>query len=1605
MATMNVGTPLIPWNFLDGTECPPVNPPSPPSTHMKKSFAQALKNSNDIALSQLPQPCIKGDAIAIKIPEEDYQEGVKRCKTHLHGRLILAKGDAPLKFEEIKAKLSSLWSSIGGIGAPISLDDATNNRAFGHFARVLVDMDLKSELPNQILVEREGYAFFVELEYEKLPQFCTGCQTIGHLHSNCRKKMKEIPASVPLPKKKQMPDKILKKSTDKDFVINLEINHNEEINLQKVTRVEDTPMTHQSDSETMEDIADIEPTVVEDSLAGLEQLAPTELAGIELNEVVECQMVEEMSNPRAANDMRLLGRLWADEDIEEEVDDDSRFTNVISRSQKKKQKKKDKLEKVHNTRRDLVFLAEPMIDKTSIPQWFWTSLNLKLFFENDRGPLIPSIWGLCKMHLAPLIISSSIQQVSMTISIDGKDLFIAAVYGGTTQLLRRILWEELRILILTNQGPWCCVGDFNVVLGNHECRGMRLTPSSPCADFKNFTDSANLIHLQTRGSAFTWSNRRRGNALTEKRLDRSLCNKEWIDFWSQVACCTLPRISSDHHPILLCSDYGQLGVPAQFKFQKMWLHHQDCSRLVEEVWQRSISGCSMSILSQKLKLMKKEFKVWNVEVFGLVSHKVTLALDAVALIQDNIARNGPNDDNLEEDRVAQQTLIQALTIEEEFWKQKSRLNWFTSGDRNTSFFHRVTKIRNSSKSLTMLRSGGSLLTDQSAIETLHCHNDMVSTVVPALINDADNSRISATPSHNEIKAVVFDMNGDGAPRPDGFGGSFYQAFWSIVGPDVCRATLQFFTQDYILPNLNSNNVVLIPKVIGADKMDDFRPIAMANFQFKIISKVLADRLASIAPKIISNQQRGFIKDRQINDCICLASEAINLLDHKIFGGNLAIKIDIKKAFDTLDWDFLLLTLKQFGFNHKFRNWIKIILDSARLSINVNGKMVGFFKCTRGVRQGDPLSPLLFCIAEDVLSRGLSKLLVDGQISTIEGPKGIKTPSHVLYADDIFIFCKGKKRELLKIKQLLNNYSNVSGQCVNAAKSKFYSTNSSQRKIASIAQVLGFSSGSLPLNYLGVPIFLGKPRRIHLQRIADKITNKLATWKGMLLSIMGRIELVRSVIQSMLLYSFKIYAWPTSLLKHIDNCIRNFVWSGNIEDRKLVTVAWKNVCLPFKDGGLGLRSLKKINHAALLKLAWEMISSNHEWAIFFRDRFGSNPTPSNRYFKSSIWSAIKANWHTLHLNSVWIIGNGQKTNFWLDNWLGEPLVDTLNIPLHLHNHLKATVADFISNEAWIIPHTLTSKYPNLTSQICNIIPNSETDKLAWKSSNDGLLSAKDAYLHLNPGSVQHNWGPILWSDAIPPSKSFIAWRLLNNKMPTDDNLKRRGCVMASICSLCNKEEETATHLFFNCPFSVHVWNWLSTTLDTALDTSSLPNLLKLTQRKWSDQVKLAITASIIHAISSIWFCRNQARFNNTIISLSKALSRIKLGISLSGNNSKACASNSISDFALLRLLQVRINYSKAPKIIEVIWLPPAQATVKINTDGAARGSPGPSAGGGIFRNHEGQTLTIVGYSEKRLEVLSSEVMCDVIVAWWLSQVDPFARSSPPGCLGGHAELPA
>ncbi|XP_024178419.1 uncharacterized protein LOC112184393 [Rosa chinensis] len=253
--------------------------------------------------------------------------------------------------------------------------------------------------------------------------------------------------------------------------------------------------------------------------------------------------------------------------------------------------------------------------------------------------------------------------------------------------------------------------------------------------------------------------------------------------------------------------------------------------------------------------------------------------------------------------------------------------------------------------------------------------------------------------------------------------------------------------------------------------------------------------------------------------------------------------------------FLPRVLHEFGFSQSFVDWVRTILHSARLSVLINGSPHGFFSCDRGVRQGDPLSTILFCLAEEVLSRGLANLFSAGRIRSISTPRGCSPISHVLYADDLFIFCRGDGSSLRCLQQFLTLYGEASGQLINKNKSTFYLGTPYLHRQRYFKRLLGFKRGVTPFTYLGVRIFRGKPRRIHLQALADKAKSKLAGWKGKLLSMAGRVQLVQSVFQSMLLHTFTVYIWPSSLIKHLAVCAPNFIWSGDLAIRKMVTVPW------------------------------------------------------------------------------------------------------------------------------------------------------------------------------------------------------------------------------------------------------------------------------------------------------------------------------------------------------------------------------------------------------------------------------------------------------------------
>jgi hypothetical protein len=546
---------------------------------------------------------------------------------------------------------------------------------------------------------------------------------------------------------------------------------------------------------------------------------------------------------------------------------------------------------------DLIFIAEPMILFEQISGLFWKNLNVSKFCMNSRINSVPSLWG---SSWSPIVIFTSSQCIVLEFLDNSNKFYVAAIYASTAYLQRRYLWNDLSHLQDLYVGPWIFVGDFNVVLGAHEKQGRRPPPRISCEDFISWTNAYSLSHLPTTGVQLSWNNGRLRGDYVAQRLDRTICNMHGFNLWQTVSCCTLVRHASDHHPLLISNENSVQHHALPFKFFKAWLAHDDCSRLVLETWQQPAVGSPMSCLQQKLKRLKRAFKEWNKVTFGNIHSQVSVAIDEVTRLQNIIDSGSITDEIVAQDYHAQLILSQALLQHDQFWKEKARVQHFMNGDRNTSYFHRVARVKAATKQIFMIKHGDTIFSDPMSIEghildyftgifhsPNHCApNDMVSSCILTLVTPEDNDMLCKVPTALEIKTVVFDMNVDGAPGPDGFGGHFYHHFWDVVATDVVLAVQEFFVQGKLLPNLNSNLIVLIPKVPGADNMGDFRPIVLANFQFKIITKILADRLSIIVAKIVSEQQRGFIHGRQISDCVIIASEAINVLHRKSFAGNI-----------------------------------------------------------------------------------------------------------------------------------------------------------------------------------------------------------------------------------------------------------------------------------------------------------------------------------------------------------------------------------------------------------------------------------------------------------------------------------------------------------------------------------------------------------------------------------------------------------------------------------------------------------------------------------------------------------------------------------------------
>jgi len=257
-------------------------------------------------------------------------------------------------------------------------------------------------------------------------------------------------------------------------------------------------------------------------------------------------------------------------------------------------------------------------------------------------------------------------------------------------------------------------------------------------------------------------------------------------------------------------------------------------------------------------------------------------------------------------------------------------------------------------------------------------------------------------------------------------------------------------------------------------------------------------------------------------------------------------------------------------------------------------------------------------------------------------------------------------------------------------------------------------------------------------------------------------------------------------------------------------------------------------------------------------------------------------HTVLLHSKWIVGLGNIINMWTDNWLGERLVDLLQIDPVLHDGFNAKVEDLIVAGGWNIPATLNLPTHVLDLVHALVLPVSHLqDMLAWLHSSNGNLTSKQAFSFLQPTALSLDWPQLIWRPNIPPAHSFIFWRLFHGKMPTDENLRVRGCVIVSICCLYLKIDETSDHLFFRGPFAIRLWTWLGSKLNCTFDTSSVVSLLFCIPVACSSQVSAYLLRGLF-MLHIIWISRNSLRFSSDVVTLHASQVRLHSSISTSGN---------------------------------------------------------------------------------------------------------------------------
>ncbi|XP_071714290.1 uncharacterized protein [Rutidosis leptorrhynchoides] len=667
-------------------------------------------------------------------------------------------------------------------------------------------------------------------------------------------------------------------------------------------------------------------------------------------------------------------------------------------------------------------------------------------------------------------------------------------------------------------------------------------------------------------------------------------------------------------------------------------------------------------------------------------------------------------------------------------KQKARVRWALEGDENIRFFHSIIRHR-------------------------YTRSNIRGLIINGVWND----------NPNDVKAEALRHFSNVFSEPNELRPSMEDLCFPVISSDEAASLECRFLEPEVLEAINivgeisrgcnASFVTLIPKKLDPSGLGNFRPISLIGSYYKIVAKILSNRLRKVLPSLVGVEQSAFLKGRFILDGVLIANETVEYLKGKHKKG-FFFKVDFEKAFDSLNWNFPLEVMKSMGFGIKWRKWILACLKSASISILVNGSPTNEFSLGRGVRQGDPLSPFLFILASEGLNILTKVALGKGLFKGIELGNDKVLISHLQYADDTMFFGEWSHLNACNLMNLLKCFELTSGLKINFHKSCVYRIGIDHGELEMLSHHMGCQVGRFPFVYLGLPIGSNMKTLNDWRPVIDKFDSRLSSWKMKSLSFRGRLVLIKSVLSSLPLYYFSLYRASPCVLKHLESVRRKFFWGGSGSGSNISWVKWD--CNSIED--------------------------------------------SNVHFKSSF---IKS------------IGGGDSTSFWHDHWIGDNAL-RFSFPrlFHLDQFPDITIKDRMCNgvAVWHWKRSPSCRVQDELNALTALLATFEFDPISrdkWSCcfapnevfSVRALASEIDSNLLVD--SITHQG--TFRNNLTPKKVEIFAWRALKKRLPIMLELDKRGIDLHSVCCpLCDDDLESVEHSLIFCKHAMDVWervfNW-------------------------------------------------------------------------------------------------------------------------------------------------------------------------------------------------------